>query len=242
MWSQTRIIFRTLKFKIFFGKVFVRIFVSVFLFQKVIFTQNFFIQPRKFKALNFISRRDSVSDVVSEISFLSQVRNLFSQSSRKWIQTLFSRTFRSGFSFYLITQNRGIYFEAWFLMPYHITGNGFAKAGLLHLKFLLKLHWAKTIFVFSKLQKNKKRNGFLRLIMTKLSTQEKFTPAFAKPMLCAVFSVRRLNSTCWIQSEKWKSSTTIFFTHEIAKIFRILFTNFGKVFTQNLFTPLSANL
>ena len=76
------------------------------------------------------------------------------------------------------------------------TGNGFAKAGLLHLKFLLKLHQAKTIFVFSKLQKNKKRNGFLRLIMTKLSTQEKFTPAFAKPMLCAVFSVRRLNSTC----------------------------------------------
>ena len=66
------------------------------------------------------------------------------------------------------------------------TGNGFAKAGLLHLKFLLKLHQAKTIFVFSKLQKNKKRNGFLRLIMTKLSTQEKFTPAFAKPMLCAV--------------------------------------------------------
>ena len=66
------------------------------------------------------------------------------------------------------------------------TGNGFAKAGLLHLKFLLKLHQAKTIFVFSKLQKNKKRNGFLRLIMTKLSTQEKFTPAFAKPMLCDV--------------------------------------------------------
>ena len=32
-------------------------------------SQNFFIQPRKFKALNFISRRDSVSDVVSEISF-----------------------------------------------------------------------------------------------------------------------------------------------------------------------------
>ena len=72
------------------------------------------------------------------------------------------------------------------LAELQLTGNGFAKAGLLHLKFLLKLHQAKTIFVFSKLQKNKKRNGFLRLIMTKLSTQEKFTPAFAKPMLCDV--------------------------------------------------------
>ena len=82
------------------------------------------------------------------------------------------------------------------LVKLRTTGNGFAKAGLLHLKFLLKLHQAKTIFVFSKLQKNKKRNGFLRLKVRKSSTQGKFTPAFAKPMLCAVFSVRRLNSTC----------------------------------------------
>ena len=84
-----------------------------------------------FSFRKLFSRRDSVSDVVSEISFLSQVRNLFSQSSRKWIQTLFSRTFRSGFSFYLITQNRGIYFEAWFLMPYHITFGYFCWRGLL---------------------------------------------------------------------------------------------------------------
>ena len=130
MWSQTRIIFRTLKFKNFFAKVFRANFCQRFLVSESYFHAEFFIQQRKFKALNFISRRDSVSDVVSEISFLSQVRNLFSQSSRKWIQTLFSRTFRSGFSFYLITQNRGIYFEAWFLMPYHITEKVLAKDGL----------------------------------------------------------------------------------------------------------------
>ena len=135
MWSQTRIIFRTLKFKNFFAKVFRANFCQRFLISESYFHAEFFIQQRKFKALNFISRRDSVSDVVSEISFLSQVRILFSQSSRNWIQTLFSRTFRSGFSFYLITQNRGIYFEAWFLMPYHITERGFARCGLLQPRF-----------------------------------------------------------------------------------------------------------
>ena len=44
----------------------------------------------------------------------------------------------------------------------------------------------KNIFVFSKLQKIKKRNGFLRIKITKLSTQGNFTPAFAKPMLAVV--------------------------------------------------------
>ncbi|MRM82660.1 hypothetical protein [Riemerella anatipestifer] len=44
----------------------------------------------------------------------------------------------------------------------------------------------KTIFVFSKLQKNKKRNVFLRLKLQKSSTQGNFTPAFAKPMLAEV--------------------------------------------------------
>ena len=112
---------QNVKIQIFFRKGFAREFLSAFFcFRKLFFKRNL-NQQREFKALNFISRRDSVSDVVSEISFLSQVRNLFSQSSRNWIQTLFSRIFRSGFSFYLITQNRGIYFEAWFLMPYHIT-------------------------------------------------------------------------------------------------------------------------
>ena len=51
-------------------------------------------------------------------------------------------------------------------------------------------------------------------------------PAFAKPLLCAVFSFRGLNSTRWIQSEKWKSSTTLVFTHESAKIFGNLFRKF----------------
>jgi hypothetical protein len=65
-----------------------------------------------------------------------------------------------------------------------ITEKGFARCGLLQTESGEEDETlAKTIFVFSKLQKNKKRNGFLRLIMTKLSTQEKFTPAFAKPML-----------------------------------------------------------
>ncbi len=123
---------QNVKIQKFFRKGFACEFLSAFFsFRKLFSRRIFFIQPRKFKALNFISRRDSVSDVVSEISFLSQVRNLFSQSSRNWIQTLFSRTFRSGFSFYLITQNRGIYFEAWFLMPYHITVGYFCWRGLL---------------------------------------------------------------------------------------------------------------
>ena len=46
------------------------------------------------------------------------------------------------------------------------------------------------------------------------------------PLLCAVFSFRGLNSTRWIQSEKWKSSTTLVFTHESAKIFGNLFRKF----------------
>ena len=126
---------QNVKIQNFFRKGFAREFLSAFFcFRKLFFKRNL-NQQREFKALNFISRRDSVSDVVSEISFLSQVRHLFSQSSRNWIQTLFSRTFRSGFSFYLITQNRGIYFEAWFLMPYHITERGFARCGLLQLRF-----------------------------------------------------------------------------------------------------------
>ena len=41
----------------------------------------------------------------------------------------------------------------------------------------------KPFSFFQNYKKNKKRNGFLRLIMTNRSTQEKFTPAFAKPML-----------------------------------------------------------
>ena len=122
---------QNVKIQNFFRKGFACEFLSAFFcFKKLFFKRNL-NQQREFKALNFISRRDSVSDVVSEISFLSQVRNLFSQSSRNWIQTLFSRTFRSGFSFYLITQNRGIYFEAWFLMPYHITFGYFCWRGLL---------------------------------------------------------------------------------------------------------------
>ncbi|AZB22820.1 hypothetical protein EG338_12575 [Kaistella haifensis] len=66
------------------------------------------------------------------------------------------------------------------MIALHITGNGFAKAGLRNPKTSINTNRAKSIFVFSKLQKNKKRNGFLRLIMTKLSTQEKFNPAFCK--------------------------------------------------------------
>ena len=120
---------QNVKIQNFFRKGFACEFLSAFFcFKKLFFKRNL-NQQREFKALNFISRRDSVSDVVSEISFLSQVRNLFSQSSRNWIQTLFSRIFRSGFSFFLFTQNRGIYFGAWFLMPYHITLNGLVFGG-----------------------------------------------------------------------------------------------------------------
>ena len=145
---------QNVKIQNFFRKGFAREFLSAFFsFRKLFFKQNFFIQQRKFKALNFISRRDSVSDVVSEISFLSQVRNLFSQSSRNWIQTLFSRTFRSGFSFYLITQNRGIYFEAWFLMPYHITEKVFAKGGLNWTKSSISTERSKLLFQITKLTK-----------------------------------------------------------------------------------------
>ena len=137
--SQARKIFRTLKFKNFFGKDLRANFCQRFLVSGSYFSSRIFL----FNSVNLrrwilFSRRDSVSDVVSEVSFLSQVRILFSQSRRKWIRTLFSRTFRSGFSFYLITQNRGIYFDAWFLMPYHITEKVFARAGIFDTHFLAK--------------------------------------------------------------------------------------------------------
>ena len=44
---------------------------------------------------------------------------------------------------------------------------------------------AKTIFVFSKLQKNKKRNGFLR-VLSENFLRFPSTPHLAKPMLCEV--------------------------------------------------------
>ena len=47
-----------------------------------------------------------------------------------------------------------------------------------------------TIFVFLKLQKIKKRNGFLRRKLRKSSAQGNFTPAFAKPMLYAVLFIQ----------------------------------------------------
>ena len=59
-----------------------------------------------------LSTQDFVCDVTWEIrSFFSQVRILFSQSSRKWIQTLFSR--RIGLdSVSFIAQNFRIHLEA----------------------------------------------------------------------------------------------------------------------------------
>ena len=47
---------------------------------------------------------------------------------------------------------------------------------------------AKTIFVFSNLQKNKKRNGFLR-VFSIISLRFPSTPHLAKPMLSVVFLI-----------------------------------------------------
>ena len=98
-----------------------------------------------------------------------------------------------------------------------LTGNGFAKAGLRNPKTSLNTNRAKTIFVFSKLQKNKKRNGFLRLIMTKLSTQEKFIPAFAKPMLADVSF-----NLFWLKSLSRKLTSFLPAFCRIQNIFHVL--------------------
>ena len=81
------------------------------------------------------------------------------------------------------------------MVALRLTGNGFAKAGLRSSKLSINSFPSKkTIFVFSKLQKNKKRNGFLRLKVRKSSTQGNFSPAFAKPMLCDVAILRHFYS------------------------------------------------
>ena len=91
---------QNVKIQFFFRKGFACEFLSAFFcFKKLFFKRNL-NQQREFKALNFISRRDSVCDVVSEIKFLSQVRILFSQSSLKMNSDLVFTHFWSGFSFF----------------------------------------------------------------------------------------------------------------------------------------------
>ena len=51
---------------------------------------------------------------------------------------------------------------------------------------------AKTIFDFSKLQKNKKRNGFLR-VFSRIFLRFPSTPHLAKPMLSAVFLLFKIH-------------------------------------------------
>ena len=76
-----------------------------------IFSQNFYFQEvfshriysaELFLRVKLFSRTFSVSDMVSEISFLSQVRILFSQSSLKMNSDLVFTHFWSGFSFFFI--------------------------------------------------------------------------------------------------------------------------------------------
>ena len=97
------------------------------------------------------------------------------------------------------------------------TEKGLAKAGIIKTEIPTKPNRAKTIFVFSKLQKNKKRNGFLRLIMTKLSTQEKFIPAFAKPMLADVSF-----NLFWLKSLSRKLTSFLPAFCRIQNIFHVL--------------------
>lgn len=112
--------------------------------------------------------------------FLSQVRNLFGRSSRKWIQTMFSRTIRSGFSFFLFTQNRGIYFGAWFLMPYHITVEYLRRRGKERQNFLFLPTEANCFFVFVKLIKKIKTKSKLRINFYKTCNAREVTPRFCK--------------------------------------------------------------
>ena len=59
----------------------------------------------------------------------------------------------SGFSFFLFTQNRGIYFGAWFLAPYHITEKVFAKGGLNLTESSISTNRSECFFHETKLQK-----------------------------------------------------------------------------------------
>lgn len=61
------------------------------------------------------------------------------------------------------------------------NGKGLCEGGAKKSETYYKHEPEQKPFRFSNLQKNKKRNGFLRLKVQKSSTQGIFTPAFAKP-------------------------------------------------------------
>ena len=101
--NQSDEIFRALNFKNFFGKLLRASFFQRFYFQEVVFQAEFY-SAAWYSSVSFFSRRVSVSDVVSEISFFKSSPQCIQSVKQKmnsdhifkhisvWIQFLFNHS------------------------------------------------------------------------------------------------------------------------------------------------------
>ena len=75
-----------------------------------------------------------------------------------------------------------------YLLKLHLTGNGFAKAGILQLKSSIKTTPSKNHFRFFKITKNKKTKWFFATESAKIFNARELHPRFCKTdVICRRF-------------------------------------------------------